>query len=140
MKVGEFKRFDKYCGIACVEYESKVWYLVYNFTMTISLIDEGELGKCIGKGETEIESMRDAITNIARNFRKVDKKLEKMSENIRSVLMSGGEMDDQIVFPMPKECLEYYPDGGGRFYYHETEKANANVSFNKEEGIILHNF
>lgn len=69
MNVGDYKKFDKYCGIARVQDEEteEQWFVCYS--LCDELIFAGELGECIGKGKSELDAMKDAIKNLSKMCR-----------------------------------------------------------------------
>lgn len=83
LKEGEFKRFNDYCGIAKLidERDNQEWFVVYSDYMNTSY----DLGTAIGRGKTYEEAMIQAIKNLNKYARYVDKKIEKFEKEIRSV-------------------------------------------------------
>jgi hypothetical protein len=103
MKIGEYKRFDEDCGIACVfnEVSNKKVIVIYADVFDSTIRHAGELGNVIGKGQDEKEAMIDAIKYLIRRERRFE---QSLSENDHSNSNPINVLHKAIEF-LESQCL-----------------------------------
>lgn len=82
MKIGEFERFNPYCGIAKVQQENgEEWFVVYGDYIST----DHELGSVIGKGKTREEALIDGFRNYNKFIRRMELKIENFSHSLQGI-------------------------------------------------------
>lgn len=127
MKVGEFNRFNKFCGICKIMDENDgELYVVYHDYMQCSYT----LGSVIGKGKTTEEALIDATKNFNRLVRILEKKISLFSHSLQGFFISES-LDKNPILRIKDVKVEIDKDGchvevpGDKF-------VNADVKFDSQ--------
>lgn len=125
------RKFNEYCGIAKVKTEdNSECYVVFAdyWKLQESSLIEGEQGGVIGKGETEIAAMEDALKRLV-DFRRKSFNVQEAIDRVGAILSESAGGHDY------EDVLTLSIDEGG-----EIEKINASVCLNtnsKEFSLCL---
>ena len=137
MKVGKFKKFNEYCGVARVQLEDgRLFFVVYNDTLlhcNSKILKNLELGKAAGKGKTVEEALIDAIKNLNKYIRKTEDKIESIRDKLGSLTFYD-KFDEIMKNPIcPVESSDFTYDENGA---HNGFKSNGKY---RNADIILDN-
>lgn len=122
MKLGDLEKFNHTCGIACVKNEvtNEDWIVVYANTFDKSLLEDGELGRAVGKGRTKEEALIDAIKFFVKRENVYEDSLAENDKNeiynIRDMLdeaiqfLSSKMLTNQKEVILPIKGWKYNPD------------------------------
>tara|TARA_R110000868_G_scaffold136519_4_gene349512 strand:+ start:1341 stop:1742 length:402 start_codon:yes stop_codon:yes gene_type:complete len=122
MKLGQFKRFSKLCGIGKVKYKGEEFFVAFSDYM----ISEHSLGCAVGKGKTENEALRMALVNLSANNKKMCDEFEKINHKIRQLTICSNPLDFDKKPVFAVEDMDY--DQEKKEYIHTGVFYNADVS------------
>jgi hypothetical protein len=125
LKVGEGRKFSESCGLTKVIQDDREYYVVFGKLWPD--LEEDHEGGVLGKGNTALEAMEDAILRLLE-FRRGALKLDEVIERMQDVFKfgkGGGNYDSVLPIEIDEECGT---DNAGIYFDEESRQYNIMIS------------
>lgn len=107
MKTGEFKKFNKTCGIAKIFHEDEIFFVAYADYMDFDF----ELGTIVGKGKSETEALRMALINLTKKIGEATRQMDRLENFFKklSFIQHPLDFDDEPIVAIEgwEEKIDY---------------------------------